>query len=175
VPLIPNIKLFTTSLETRGTGQATATFGGATLTGAIDSSLDMDMTDVTLYWDVLDNVVGLDFGIQAKMVDGKVTVTDSSTPGQTDTADFDATIPMLYAGVDVSLPFTGLMVGVNGAYIGYDGSELTEFHAYIRYDSPYVFGIEGGLKSFNIELDDIDQSYGELEFSGAYAQLYLHF
>lgn len=174
VPLIPNVKVFTTSLETRGTGQATASFGGATLTGSITSNLDMNMSDITLYWDILDNVVGLDFGITAKMIDGSITVTNDAD-SSTDTANFDATIPMLYAGIDISLPLTGLMIGVNGAYIGYDGSELTEYHAYIRYDSDYVFGVEAGIKSFNIQLDDIDQSYGELEFTGAYAQLYLHF
>ncbi len=175
VPLVPNVKLFSTSLDTRGRGNASVTFGGATVDNAVDSSFEMDMTDVTLYWDLLDNVVGVDIGLNAKILDGKVTVTDVSTPGQTDTASFDATIPMLYAGVDVALPLTGLTIGANGAYIGFDGSELTEFHAYIRYDSNYVFGVEAGIKSFNLELDDIDQSYGELEFSGTYAQLYLHF
>ena len=175
VPLIPNVKLFSTSLSTSGTGLATASFGGASLTADVTSSLEMDMTDVTLYWDILDNVVGLDIGINAKILDGTIIVTDVSTPGQTDTANFDVTIPMLYAGVDFSLPLTGLMVGANAAYIGFDGSEVTEYHAYVRYDSAFVFGIEAGIKSFNITLDDIDQSYGELEFSGTYAQLYVHF
>jgi outer membrane protein len=175
VPVIPNIKLFRTSLKTSGTGQATASFGGATLTGAVDSTFEMDMTDLTLYWDLLDNVVGLDIGLNAKNIDGKISVTDVSTPGQTDTANFSATIPMLYAGVDVSLPLTGLMLGVNGSYIEYSGDKLTETHIYIRYDSPYVLGVEAGVKSFNLTLDDLDQTYGEFKFTGTYAQLYLHF
>ena len=175
VPVIPNVKVFTTSLETSGVGAVNVDFGGSNFTGVVNSSLDMDMSDITLYWDILDNVVGLDFGINVKMVDGKIRMTETTGALDDETATFDATIPMLYAGVDVSLPLTGLMIGANAAYIGYDGSELTEYHAYIRYDSAYFIGVEAGLKSFNIELDDIDQSYGELEFSGAYAQLYLHF
>lgn len=175
VPLIPNVKIFSTSLETKGTGQANVTFGGATLTADVNSSLEMDMTDITLYWQILDNVVGLDIGITAKTIDGKITVTDVTTPSQTDTANFDTTIPMLYAGVEFDLPLTGLVLGANAAYVGYDGNSLTEYHAYIRYNSPYVFGVEAGVKSFNLEIDDLDSSYGTLEFSGAYAQLFVHF
>jgi len=175
VPLIPNVKLFRTSIETSGTGLATVTYGGANLSADVTSSLEMDMTDVTLYWDLLDNVVGLDIGINAKILDGQIIVSDVSTPGETDTANFDVTIPMLYAGVDVSLPLTGLMIGANASYIGFSGSEITEYHAYVRYDSAFVFGVEAGIKSINITLDDIDQSYGELDFSGTYAQLYVHF
>jgi outer membrane protein len=161
-------------LETSGTGQGTIDFGGITTTGAIYSSLEMDMSDITLYWDLLDNVVGLDIGINAKILDGKVTVVNIADSA-TEIADFSATIPMLYAGVDFSFPLTGLSAGVNGAYIGYDGSEFSEYHAYVRYDSSFVLGVEAGIKGFNIELDDIDQTYGKLEFSGPYAQLYLHF
>ena len=174
VPLVPNVKFFSTSLSTGGTGQATVQYGGTTLTGTVTSSLELDMTDVTLYYSLLDNVVGLDLGLNLKIVDGSVSITDVGTT-TIETSNFKATIPMLYAGIDVALPLTGLSLGVNGAYIGYNGSALTEFHAYMRYDSDYLFGVEAGIKSFNLELDDIDQSYANLEFSGTYAQLYVHF
>lgn len=174
VPLIPNVKFFSTSMSTGGTGQATVQYGGTTLTGTVTSSLELDMTDVTLYYSLLDNVVGLDLGLNFKIIDGSVSIIDVGST-TTETSNFDATIPMLYAGVDVALPLTGLSIGLNGAYIGYDGSSLTEFHAYVRYDSSYFVGVEAGIKNFNLELDDIDQSYANLEFSGTYAQLYVHF
>lgn len=175
IPVLPNIKLFSTSLETRGTGQASVTFGTASLSADVTSSLKLDMTDVTLYWQILDNVVSLDLGLNVKLIDGSITVTDVSSPTQTDTANFDAPIPMLYAGVEIALPLTGLTLGANASYVGYDGNTLNEYHAYVRYNSPFVLGLEAGVKSFTLELDDLDNSYGKLEFSGVYAQLFIHF
>lgn len=174
VPLIPNVKVFTTSVETSGTGNVNINWGGLPFSGEVNSSLNLDMSDITLYWDLLDNVVGLDLGLNAKILDGKVRLVQAGgTPDVT--ANFDGTIPMLYAGLDVSLPLTGLMVGANAAAVSYDGNNLSEYHAYIRYETAYVFGVEAGLKSFRMEFDDLDQTTGELEFSGYYANLFLHF
>lgn len=178
VPVIPNIKVFTTSLESTGTGTVSGTkiFGsGVNISGTVNSSIKLDETDLTLYWQLWDTVVGVDLGLNFKVIDGQVTVTETSGALDTSTANFSATIPMLYAGLELKLPLTGLTVAANGSYIGFDGSSITDFQAYVRYDTPFVVGVEAGVRSFNIELDDIDSSYGEIKFSGIYGLLYLHF
>ena len=178
IPVIPNVKVFTTSIESTGSGTISATkvFGtGVDFSGDVNSSIELDQTDLTLYWQVWDTVVGIDLGLNFKVIDGKITITETTGLLDSVTADFSATLPMLYAGLEVKLPLTGLTVAANASYIGYDGSGITEYQAYIRYDSAFVLGVEAGIRSFTFELDDIDQSYGELEFSGVYALLYVHF
>lgn len=174
IPVLPNVKVFTTNIETSGTGTANASFGGATLSGDVTSSIDMDMTDITLYYEVLDNIVSLDLGLTAKLVDGKVTATDVSS-NETDTATFDGVIPMGYAGVEIALPLTGLSLGANISAISIGDSSITDTHVYARYTTDFLLGIEAGIKNVNFELDDLDSSYGELDFEGVYAQLFLHF
>ncbi len=176
IPVIPNIKVQTSSVDTSGTGVLGGIqFGGTTFSTTVSSSLEFDQTDLTLYYQILDNVVGLDLGLNAKLIDGKIAITETTGLLRTETATFDATIPMLYLGVDVALPLTGLTIGVNGGWVSYDGSSVTDLHAYIRYTSDYFIGAEAGVKNMNIELDDIDDSYGELDFEGVYAVLFLHF
>ena len=75
----------------------------------------------------------------------------------------------------IGLPLTGLSIGADGSYIGYDGNSLTDITAFIRYSSDYVFGLEAGIRTVTLELDDVDSTYGKLEFDGPYVSLFLHF
>ena len=71
VPLIPNVKLANTKVSAEG--------------NLIITSLEVDQTDVTLYYEILDNVVSLDVGVTARKVDGQVTGAGSAT--------FSGTVP----------------------------------------------------------------------------------
>ncbi len=177
IPVLPNVKVFTTSVETSGTGTISGSklFGGANFSANVSSSLDLDMTDITLYYEVLDNVVSLDLGLTAKIVDGKVSITETGGALDSATATFDGVVPMGYVGVEIALPLTGLTLGGNLSALSVGDSSVTDTHIYARYTTDFMLGIEAGIKNVNFELDDLDDSYGELDFEGVYAQLFLHF
>ena len=175
VPIIPNVRISATGISSTGTGNTTVqfTYGNTTynVNETLTTELTLDQTDVTLYYEILDNVVGLDIGLNAKSIDGRARI--SGTSG-IETNDIDAIIPMLYAAIDIPLPF-GFSIGGNGAAVSYDGSSISDFNAYVRYSSAFYLGAEVGYRSQEYKLDDIDGSYGNVKFSGPYAGLYLYF
>ena len=124
IPLLPNIRLSKTNLSTTGSGTVTSgvTYGGIyyPVSTAVTSELTLNQTDAALYYEILDNdLVGFDLGINLKNIKGKASV--SGSPG-TASADINVTILMLYAGLQIGLPLTGLSIGADGSYIGYNGN-----------------------------------------------------
>ncbi|MDX1823642.1 MAG: TIGR04219 family outer membrane beta-barrel protein, partial [Thiohalomonadales bacterium] len=167
VPLVPNFRVMNTSLDHSGSGTASFVLNGKTFSGNVTSSGSFDQTDITAYWEVLDNVVSLDLGLNVKLLDFSYSVS-STTVGQTPTSDsLSATIPMLYGLVGAS-PIPGLFLGVEGNWIGYDGNNLTDFTAKVSYTTDFLLGIEGGYRSQTYELDDVDGYFGKLEFKGPF-------
>jgi outer membrane protein len=176
VPLLPNIRVATTNIDTSGSGTVTTSFVfNGTLYAAttpVDSTFKLDQTDVTLYYQLLDNVVGLDLGLTGRSVDGHASVDDGTNK---ETADFSGVIPLVYAGVDVQLPLTGLSLGAAGNAISAGSDSITDYNVYVRYSTDYLFGVEGGYRKFSIDIDDLDSTTGKMDFSGAYVNLYLAF
>ena len=111
VPIIPNVRFGVTSLKLAGTGNTGSgfTFAGTPFPGgqSITSSFDMSHTEIALYYELLDNVVSLDLGINAKLFDGNVSLTSGAA---SEVITFNETVPMLYLGAAVSLPLTGLTI-----------------------------------------------------------------
>ncbi|MDY6978711.1 MAG: TIGR04219 family outer membrane beta-barrel protein [Pseudomonadota bacterium] len=175
VPLIPNIKIMQTNLTSNGSGTINSTFdyGGETFTASqpITSELVLDHTDVTLYWQLLDNVVSFDFGLTAKMVDAEATLTSGGT---TVNNSFDGIVPMGYLGVGVT-PWPGLEFRVEGSALSIGDSSLTDYTAKVSYTTSYLLGIEAGVRSLELELDDLDQVYSNMKFDGPFVGVYLDF
>jgi len=176
-PLIPNVKVVSTNIDSDANGALSRDFTWGdidfTINEDVRSEVQLDQIDVALYWRILDNVANLDIGINAKYIDIDTTIT-GATSGS-DTADVTGLVPMLYAGVGIDLPLTGLAVGANGAYIGYDGSNFHDFTVRATYDSPWFLGIEAGYRTLKLDLDDFDGSYADVELDGPYLGAYLHF
>jgi len=99
IPIIPNVKLMATKIDQSGSGQADFTFDGITYLGDIDNDFSIQTVDLIAYYEILDNVVSLDIGlnIRSLKVDYTITGTDSNTGLSTTTTDsVNETIPMLY-------------------------------------------------------------------------------
>ncbi len=171
VPIIPNFRVMTTSLDHSGSGTASFVLNGQTFTGDVISSGSFDQTDITAYWELLDNVVSLDLGLTAKLLDFSYSV---ASTGASTSDSFSATIPMLYGLVGAS-PIPGLFLGVEGNLVSYDGNSLTDFTAKVAYTTDFFLGIEGGYRSQTYELDDVDGYFGKLEFKGPFIGAYLKF
>ncbi len=177
LPLIPNVKVSLTNIDTSANGQLTGsvTYGGKTFSAseAVSTSIKLDQSDVTIYWRLLDNIVNLDVGLNAKYIDGSTTITGATTGSAT--ASFSTWVPMVYAGAGIDLPFSGLAATADGSYIGYNGSNFYDFSARVTYDSPWFVGGELGYRRINLTLDDIDANYADITFEGPFAGLYVHF
>ena len=177
VPLLPNVRISKTDIDEDADGRLrqTVVFGDITfqVDEAVSSKVELDQTDITLYYSPLDNVVNLDVGLNAKYIDSTARLTGATSGTQS--ADISGWVPMAYAGVGVDLPLTGLAVGVDGAYVKYQSSSFYDFTVRATYTSPWFVGADVGYRKIKLDLDDFDDSFADVDFDGPYAGLYLHF
>ena len=171
VPIVPNVRILATNLDYSGSGIASFTLNGQTFSGNVASEGSLDQTDVTAYWEVLDNVVSLDLGLNLKFLDISYNV---ASTGVSTSDSLDATVPMLYGAVGVS-PIPGLYLGIEGNYVSISGSNLTDLIAKVSYTTDFYLGIEGGYRSQSYKLDDVDGYFGKLDFEGPFLGAYLKF
>ncbi len=177
VPMLPNVRIRRTNIDDDANGRLTrsVTYGGITfnVNEAVSSRVQLDQTDVTLYYRILDNVVSLDLGLNAKYLDIEATV--SGAVSGTESATVSGWVPMIYAGVGADLPFTGLSATADVSAIGYQNNRFYDFNARVSYDTPWYVGVSAGYRKLKLNLDDFDGSYADIEFDGPYAGAYLHF
>jgi len=175
IPVIPNIKIERTDLSFTSTGTLTQglTFGGVTfgIGDPVTSELDLSHIDYILYYEILDNWVSFDIGVNVKVFDGVLAVT---TGGSTGTIDLSAPVPMLYGKAQFDLPFSGFSAGAEGSYIGYDGDSFTDIRGYIGYEIMLGFGVELGYRNLALQFDDLDDANIDTTFEGAYISATFH-
>jgi outer membrane protein len=179
VPLLPNIRLQHTGISLASTSDIDQTFviDDVTYTAntTVTSDIDFSHTDATLYYEVLDNWANLDLGLTFRKFDGDISLrTDSLSGSQA----LDETIPMVYAKAQFNLPLTGFFLGAAGNYASHSGSKVSDLQASLGYMSDGLvldFGIEVGVRSFAIELDDVSELDADMKLEGTFASIYLHF
>lgn len=185
IPLVPNIKLKYTDLELNGATvlDSTFEFGGSTFTtGSTASTVsDLSHVDYILYYEIFDNdLVSIDLGVNAKQFDGEITVTGTDS-GQTvsENVDFSGFVPLVYGRAEVGLPLTGLSVFFEGSLLAIDDSKVQDYQAGIAWallDNLAVdLDIKAGYRQMTLELDDIDDIYTDLDASGPFAGIQIHF
>ena len=187
VPLVPNIKLKYTELELNGdtTLDETFSFGGSdyvvgTQVGTVS---DLSHVDYILYYEIFDNdLVSIDLGVNAKQFDGEIVVTGTSQEGgqnTTERVDFSGFVPLVYGRAEVGLPLTGLSVFFEGSLLAIDDSKIQDYQAGVAYallDNLAIdMDIKAGYRSMTLELDDIDDIYTDLDASGPFAGIQVHF
>lgn len=181
VPLLPNIKLQSNSLNSNGDTTLSRTFEFEDQVFAVGTEvaqdLDLSNIDATFYYEILDNdLVSLDLGVTAKYIDGDITV---ASQGQSATQDLSAVIPMGYAYGSFGLLGTATKIFAEVNYVSYDGSSLSDMQlglAYELIDSLAVdLALKAGIKKTSLELDDVDDLDADLSFDGAFISAELHF
>ena len=177
VPFLPNVRLSKTDIDEDANGilSKTVVYGGTTflVNENLNSEVQLDQTDITLYYSPLDTVVNVDLGLNAKYIDSKARITGAISGTQD--ADVSGWVPMAYAGVGIDLPLTGLAVSADGSYIKYESSSFYDYTLRVTYTSPWYVGADVGYRKIKLDLDDFDDSFANVEFDGPYAGLYLHF
>lgn len=171
VPLVPNVRVNLVSLDQSGSGPANFTFDGTTYSGVVSNELKVEQSDLLLYWELLDNIVSLDFGLDARLLNIDYSIRDASN---SITDSVSQTVPMLYAMVGAS-PWFGLQLSAEAYYISAGGNEVSDYSAKISYTTDFLVGFEAGYRSEKIVLDDVDNTVADLTFKGPFLGAYLKF
>lgn len=176
VPLIPNVKLQYTDITSSQSATISDFFtldGTAFLPGTeVDTHVDLSHTDLILYYQLLDNTVELDLGLNVRRFDGYV---EASSFYASEKAKLDETIPLVYAKAMFHLPFSGFAAGIEGSFIKYDGNRLSDYTAKVRYlfDGAIDLGVELGYREMSFDIDE--SVVADVSLKGPYAALLLHF
>ena len=189
LPLIPNARIASTSLETNGmtTLDTNFDFDDETFLSGADVNADFDVSyvDYTLYYELFDNdLLSFDFGITARDFDGDVTVstqvtTSSGTVSQSDTIAVTDVVPMLYVATNVGLPLTGLNLYAQGNFLSFDDHTLYDYEVGVSYelvDNMLIdVNVNAGYRAVKLELEDLNDLYTNIEFDGVFVGTTIHF
>lgn len=181
IPMIPNVQIKKTDLQTSGAGMLTQdfSFGGETYPANVElnSNINLNHTDFTAYWGLPLPIVTIDFGLNVRKFDGEFMINDG-------TAVIDAPIPMLFGRVGASLPLTGLEVMAEANYIGFKNTNHMDYQVVVRYTLPVVpvldINLEAGYRAFELNIDptDFDGSEDDLnadiDMSGVFLGVSFH-
>ena len=183
VPIIPNIKISRTMLDTTGITTLATSFEFNDIlydaTTNLNTEFEMTATDFILYYEILDNdLVSIDVGINGKYVDGTILVSEA-TGNRMTSEDFSGVIPMGYAKIELGLPFTGLGLYAEGSFLSIDDNTASDFQAAVTYSFVETLALDmtlqAGYRAMTIELEDVDNLYSNLEFSGVFVGLEFDF
>ncbi|MBL4630272.1 MAG: TIGR04219 family outer membrane beta-barrel protein [Paraglaciecola sp.] len=187
IPLIPNIKIQKTEMDTAGdvTLDTNFTFGDEIfpISSEVTTNVQLTTTDIILYYEFFDNdLISFDFGINAKYIEGEFLITDKTDPSKFELEDFSGPIPMLYSRLAFGVPFTGLGAFVEGSFLSIDDNTLLDYQAVITYSLIENLAIDVtfqvGYRAVTLELDysdDNNRIHSDLEFKGPFAGLEVHF
>ena len=176
VPLIPNIRLGTTSLKMTGSGTVNATFNTEPFATTVNSELDLSHTDAALYYQIIDTGFDFDLGLNFKLFNGRATLTSTTDPTNTTTQKIDAVVPMLYASLNIPLYGSGFSIGADLSVVSYSGNSLSDLLMRLRYQTAYHLGVEAGVRNLALKIENTsDNLYADIKINGPYINLFLYF
>lgn len=170
VPLIPNVRLNYTLVQQSGRGNLDTGYDG--VTGKVNSELDLEQLDLTLYYELLDNWINLDLGLTVRDFSAELLV-QGEAPQQTSETTVDAVLPLGYAAARFDLPFSGLSLGAEVNAIGYNGDSVYDVNAYGQY-TVSLLQLRAGYRQMAIDYEDGDDRL-DVELSGPFASIGLAF
>ena len=159
-----------TKIDQSGNGNTSFEFDGQTYSGNVSNDFSIEALDLLLYYEVMDNVVSLDLGLNIRNLKVDYTINN----GTTTTDSMDETVPMLYVLVGGS-PIPDLIISGELSYIAYSGSSISDFTAKVAYTTSFFVGFEAGYRKQKYEFDDVSETDANLDFDGVFAGAYLKF
>ncbi len=174
-PILPNVRYQGWALDSSGSSTLDndLNFNGETFNSGnrVRSNFNLSHDDIVLYYQLLDNWVDLDMGVDLKRFDGEVELSGNTTTR----VDVDETIPLLYLSARFDLPYSGFYIGANFNNLSLSGSSVEDSTLKLGYESNYGLGFEGGIKTFSLELDDANNLDTDLKYDGIFLNGYYNF
>jgi outer membrane protein len=177
IPIIPNIKVARTTLQDSGTGVISAEFEFEgtpfNISQPVSADLDVDLTDLTLYYEIWDTGFDFDVGVTARNYKGELLIDQVMQ-------DFDEYVPMGYVAGRVGLPFSGLFLGAEANVTTYKGNTASDYSVRLGWEtSSFIFpefGIEAGYREIRLETDEDSLGIAlDIGLEGVFVNLVAHF
>ncbi|HEB93510.1 MAG TPA: TIGR04219 family outer membrane beta-barrel protein [Gammaproteobacteria bacterium] len=179
IPLLPNVRLEYVTPSFEGNTKKSFTWAGDPYSINTNSKLELQQTDIVLYYNLLDNTfwATLDLGLDLKLIDYSYELRNASN-AYSDSASLP--IPMLYARTRAQIPMTNIGLEADIKFIGYGDTQLYDFRAKVDYTFDYVPviqpAIELGYRTQKFKIDeDGEDTKIDFEFSGIYGGVMLRF
>jgi len=178
ITLLPNIRYQSYNMDSSSNHTKNTNFslnqGSPGIGLDNNASYDLESNDLVLYYQLLNNWMDLDMGVDLKHLDGQVS---QSGPGNN--IDIDETIPLLHLSARVDLPISGLYLGanINSNIVDLGISEATAQDSTIMlgFENRAGLGIAGGIKSFSLDLNNSNNTDTDLNYDALFVNGYLNF
>ena len=157
LPLIPNIRVDFTP-ETK--------FSGSDGIGGTNK-VSFEQTDITPYYEILDNVIDIDVGVSLKMIDARIEGAINDR--------FSEVIPMGYVGMALTPPLSPFSVEGSVKYIGYDGDSLTDARIKVLWKMAAGFAAQAGYRYESFKISDRFDTNTNVTFKGPFVGLNYRF
>ena len=174
VPALPNVKLAYTKISQSGEGDSDYEFDGEEYLGNVKNNFSVKSYDLIAYYEVLDNIVSLDLGLDIRYVDADYNVRETAINGLSSKDNLKTVVPMAYALIGAT-PYPGLRLSAEISYITYSGSDVSDMNAKIAYTTDYYVGFEAGYRKQNYNFDDVSNTHSNLSFEGPFGGAYVKF
>lgn len=166
VPFLPNVRLQQNNIQAAGLIPVSdANFQNGEVV-YVSGDIDLSHTDVTLYYEILDNWVNLDLGLTAKYFDGYSRFQYDTLID--DESDFDDWIPMVYGQAQFDLPFTGFSTAATVSALSFDSNHVTDLDLALKYQNKLGFGADLGYRTMDVDLKNINSFKSDLTIDGFY-------
>ena len=170
--VLPNVKYQNLDLEASGSNTLNRKiqFNDQSYASGtqVISTFDLSHDNIVLYYEVLDNWINLDLGIDIKRFDGQVGIDGNNIA-------VDETVPLLYISARFDLPFSGFYAGADLNHFSSGDDSANDSTLLLGYESSIGLGIEGGLKTFSLDLNNADNIDTNIEYEGLYLNGFFHF
>ncbi len=172
VPFLPNVKIQQNKIQSAGIIPVSDPDFMAGMEVDVLGDIDLSHTDITLYYELLDNWVNLDLGLSAKYFDG---YTRLSYEEESESSDFSDWVPMLYAKAQFDLPLTGLSAAATVEALSFDRNNVTDVDVALRYQNKMGLGVYLGYRTLDVDLKNINSFKSDLKVDGFYLGAFIGF
>jgi outer membrane protein len=177
IPLLPNIKVMHTSLQSisRYTIKKHFTFNQKSfeINSNIRSEINLTNTEAVFYYEFLDNWLNLDLGLTLRYYDGFISLEDSNRHFLAKEA-YSVVVPLIYIKAKADLPFSGFFLESEMNVIKVSNDSLSDLSIAMGYETALGFGAKLGYKTFSMDINENNLQI-DLEAKGIYASFYFHF
>ena len=144
------------------------------------TKFDMDVTDATFYYELLDNFISFDLGFTLREMKGEFKESnDFSGEVFEKTTPIDLIMPLLYGKAEIEVPFLdGLSVAATANLIGDGDNSMVDFEGELIYMmdlTVFEIGFTLGYRYASLVAEDFQDIYSDANISGVSGGLIIHF
>ena len=170
VPLLPNLKLKNSDINAQFINQLDVCPPENPCNSAID--IDLGHTDLSLYYELLDNWINLDLGLSALSFDGN---NKYSNLHNYSSADYSEVIPALYGKAEFEFPTTDISASLTANVGTFTNDTFVDLELAASYKFALGFSIEAGLRKQTVDFEYSNNVKIDSTSTGVFAALNFHF